>query len=388
MQSHKRLNLMMRTLFLAGLFLWAGLAQAQPGQYLDVTTATSRRLATVRARAQGGLGDDNLHCTVVNLTRKELRLRVPPGLHFTSADAGAQDLFTFQEKLLVLASRDSARVRLRGFCMERYDYSPRSNTVYACSGLAGKGLQPLGDSLQKYSGLAEEHGQMFVWALSDQSPMRDVYAAPALFRGAANILRYIGSVTGQTRAQARKNPSARSRPRIKTFAKRVNMLYHNPNAQLATLKVYGADGGLVDELFTNRKLQPGVVRYTMGINMVMDAEAPAVFTVKLLGPAGQVLKEMKVDETTSEEDTTPTRRVFSFDFTLAKPLKEARFRVRLADGTLVEELMRQPYLPVGKFHYQLAFNHLYPVGTAFVARLENAAGLLIAEQPIASTNTP
>ena len=379
----------MRTPFLAGLFLWAGLAAAQPSQYLDMVEATNRQMAAVRARAMGGLGHDNLACTVVNLTRKELRLRVRPGLRFESADEAAQDLFTFQEKLLVIKGHDSTRVRLRGFCMEKHNYSPRSNTVYAFRGPAGQGLQPLGDSLQKYPSLAEGYGQMFVWALSDNEPMHDVLVAPAQLRAATNVVRYISSVTGQqtTKALVARSP-AEARPSVKTFAKRATLLYHSPRAQVATLRVYGADGAVVDELFKNRQLTPGVAHYVLGINMIMDADAVGAFTIRLLGPAGEVLKDVKVNDQTPEDDAAPTRQKFFFEFSLAKALTDAHFRIRLPNGTLVEELMQRPYLAAGKYRFQLAFNHLHPPGTAFVARLETAAGVLLHQQPITDATTP
>lgn len=379
----------MRTLFLAGLFLWAGLAVAQPGQYLDAVAATGRQMAAVRARAMGGLGHDNLACTVINLTRKELRVRVRPGMRFESSDEAAQDLFTFQEKFLVIKAHDSTRLRLRGFCMEEHNYSPRRNTVYTFSGPAGQGLQPLGDSLQKYPALAESYGQMFVWALSDNEPMHDVLVAPAQLRAATNVVRYIGSVTGQQTARAlvARSP-AEVRPSVKTFTKRATLLYHNPKAQVATLRVYGADGAVVDELFNNSPLAPGVMRYVLGINMIMDADAVSEFTVRLLGPAGEVLKEMKVNDQTSEEDVAPARQKFFFEFSLAKALTDAHFRVRLPNGTLVEELMQRPYVAAGKYRFELAFNHVYPPGTAFIARLETAAGVVISQQPITDAATP
>ena len=374
---------MKHSLLLAGLLL-AGLAGAQPRKYVDVVTATGQQLAAVRARAQGGLSDENLHCTVQNLTRQELRLRLPSGLHFEAADAGAQDLFTYQEKLLVLKPRDSAVVKLEGFCMELHNYSPRPNTVYACRGLASKGLQPLGDSLRKYPALAHDYGQMFVWALSDNQPVYNVAVAPNLLRGATNVLRYLARVTGKSVARAsaftKGSPNVAS---VKTFAKRVHFMYHVTAAQPGTtLRVYGSDGRLVSELFKNRRLGPGVVNYTLGINMTLDRQAVALFQVRLLGPAGEVLKEMRVDEATPENDAEPTRQNFYFEFTLAKPVYHTLFRVRLPDGTLVEELLKRPYLPAGTHKLRFAFVHLYPPGTAFVARLENEDGTVVYQQPV------
>jgi hypothetical protein len=364
---------------LVALLLLTRLAGAGPITYLDLVAAEKARTVAIAARAQS-LGPDNLHCTITNLTRQEVRLRIPPGLRFEAADAGAQDIFTFQQKLLVLAPGASQQVGLWAFCMEKHNYSPAASSGYAFRGLAGEGLQPLGDSLQKYPALAEGYGQMFVWALSDHEPLYDMRVVPALLRGANNIVRYLSSVTGQPACRVRS--STDSRPTVKTFSKRAFLLYHSPTAQVATLKVYDAEGHEKYELLKGRKLSPGVVHYTFGINETVDIDANPVFTFRLLDPAGRVLSEMKVDKNTTEHDVEPSKVLFYFPFALTRPLKKARFRVRLPDGTLVEELMQQQYLPLGKFRYQLAFNHLYPPGTAFVVKLENEAGEVLRELPV------
>jgi|GEM_PF-3429528 len=372
---------MKSSLLLAFLLLISQLATGA-GSYLDVLAARTQQKVTVEARAQGGLGRDRLQCTITNLTGQELKLRVPPGLHFAAADAGAQDIFTFQQQLLVLAPGASKQLPLWAFCMEANDYSPGRDATYNLQGLAAKGLKPLGDSLQKYSGLADNYGQMFVWSLSDGRDMYPVHVEPALLRGAKNILRYIGKVTGRpTPAATVITPKAPPKP-LKTFAKRATLFYHSPTSQLATLKVYNPDGSERNELLKNRPLTAGVVRYTIGLNDIVEADAAPVYTVRLLDPAGKVLKEMKVDDNTTETATEPEKIVFNFPFELKTLVRNAYLRVRLTDGTLVEEVMHRKYLPPGKFRMQFFFNHLYPPGTAFVAQLEVGDGKVLTKEPV------
>jgi len=373
---------MKRLLALLLLLFLVRLAGAAPAPYVELLAAIEQGQLTLTARALNGLGPETLACGLVNTSKKELRLRVPPGLHFVAADAGAQDLFTFQEQLLVLAPGASRTIRLWGFCMEKHDYVPRSPTAYTCAGRAEKGLAALGDSLQKYPGLAGSYGQAFVWHLSDAEPLpANIEVSPALLRGATNIVAYLASVSSQALSRVSSSATAHA-PRIKTFARRVPLLYHSPTAQVATLQVCNAQGQRRYDLFTNRRLTPGVLRYTFGMNETVDAASQPVYVFRLVDAQGKLLKEMRVDETTSEADVAPLRQDFATEFKLLKPVKNARFRVRLPDGTLVEEIGQQAYLPAGKFRYSSTFNHLYPPGTAFTIGLETASGEVLGKQPV------
>jgi hypothetical protein len=373
---------MKRLLVLFLLLLLVRLAGAAPASYTDMLTAVAQGQLTVTTQALNGLGPETLACGLVNTGPKELRLRVPPGLHFVAADAGAQDLFTFQEQLLVLAPGASRTIRLWGFCMEKHDYVPRPRTVYTCAGRAEKGLAALGDSLQKYPGLAGSYGQSFVWHLSDAESLPAVIeVSPGQLRGATNIVAYLARVSGQALSRVRSSAESLG-PRVKTFARRVPLLYHSPTAQTVTLQVCDAQGRRRYDLFSERRLTPGVLRYTFGLNETVAADNHPVYVFRLVDTQGRLLKELRVDETTSEEDQEPLHQPFAAEFKLAKPSKNVRFRVRLPDGTLVEEIGQQPYLPAGKFRYSSAFYHLYPAGTTFTIGLETATGEVLSQQPV------
>ncbi|MGI4866038.1 MAG: hypothetical protein ACRYFZ_19095 [Janthinobacterium lividum] len=369
------------TSFLIWLLVVARVATATTGPAVDLVAATTQQLVTVSARSNG-LGPSNLRCTLTNQTAKELRVRVPPGLHFAADEEKAQDIFTFQEQLLVLAPGASGTVLLWALCMEQHDHSPAFDSEYTFRGMAGRGLQPLGDSLQKYPLLSEDYGQMFVWALTDHGQLHEVSVPAKLRRAATNVLRYLSSVTGQPAPKV--IVSTDGRASIRTFSKQVFLVYHNPTAQVGAVKVYGANGRLLYEVLHNWKISAGVVRYQLGVNAIVGIKEVPTFTVRLLSATGQVLKELNVTDATSELDTPPTRQDFTFAFTLAKPVRDARMRVRLPDGTLVEELKQMPYLPAGHFNYKWAFYHLQPVGTPFVVRLETAGGTLLSEQALAT----
>ncbi|MBJ6110405.1 hypothetical protein JAO73_15380 [Hymenobacter sp. BT523] len=360
-------------------------AQATPLPTLNLAEAAARRVVAVAARANG-LGPDNLQCTLTNLTDQPVQVRVPPGLHFAAGDPSLQDVFTFEEKQLVLAPRGRGTVRLWGFCMEQHDHAPAPSVAYELRGLAGRGLQPLGDSLQKYPGLASYYGQMFVWAITDREELRDISVAPALVRGATNVMRYLSRVTGQ--AAARVRSSLDHRPSVRTFSKRVFITYHSPVQQVAALKVFGADGRERYTVAPRWALLPGVMRYSLGLNATVGIDEQPGFWVRLVDEQGRVLQETKVTDATPEVDAAPIKQAFAFRFSLDKPVRNAYLRMRLPDGTLVEELKKLPFLPAGNHQYNWTFFHVRPAGTPFVARLETADGTLLREQALGATGAP
>jgi hypothetical protein len=360
-------------------------AAAKPLPSLDLTDATARGAVAITARAQS-LGPNNLRCTLANLTNQEIRLRVPPGLHFGAGDAGEQDLFTFQEKLLVLAPRAHTSIALWGFCMEQHDHAPGADAVYNFRGLADRGLQPLGDSLQKYPALADGYGQMFVWAITDQGDVADIRVAPALLRGATNVLHYLARVTGRATGTARS--SLDHRPSVRTFSKRVFITYHSPVSQVTALKVFGADGEERYTVAPHWTLSPGVMRYSITLNEIVGIDAQPSYSVRLMSPTGQVLQDTKVTDATPEVDVAPVEQEVAFVFSLDKPVRNVYLRMRLPDGTLVEELRKLPFLPAGNHRYTWTFYHTQPAGTPFVARLETAAGKLLHEQAAPASAAP
>ncbi|UOQ96719.1 hypothetical protein MUN81_15900 [Hymenobacter sp. 5317J-9] len=360
-------------------------AEAERLPYLSLADAAAQRTVAVSAWAQG-LGPDNLLCTLTNLTDQPLGVRVPPGLHFAAGNPDLQDLLTFQEKMLVLAPHARSTVRLWGFCMEQHDHAPSGNAAYALRGAAGRDLQPLGDSLQKYPGLASYYGQMFVWSVTDHEELRDISVEPALVRGATNIMRYLSRVTG--RAAGRVKSSLDHRPSVRTFTKRVFVTYHSPVSQVTSLKVFGADGCERYTVAPRWVLAPGVMRYAIGLNAIVGIDEQPSFLVRLLDQHGQVLQETQVTDATPEIDVAPTRQAFAFTFSLDKPVRNAYLRMRLPDGTLVEELKKLPFLPAGNHQYNWTFFHVRPAGTPFVARLETADGALLREQALPAVTPP
>lgn len=352
---------------------------AGPPAYIDLPAAETQQLVRLQTRVNG-TGDGNLRCVVTNLSGRELRVRVAPGLHFAAADDPVQDMLTYQQQLLTLAPRATHTLRLRALCMEQHDRGPQASP-YSLRGPAGRGLQPLADSLYKYPDLATLYGQYFVWAVTDQASLsQDIDVAPEQVRGATNVLRYLATLTGRPTGKAL--PRANARPSVRPFMRNVSLAYQCATPEVLTLKVFDAAGHERFTIVKDKKVPAGVVQYSFGLNALLRRDEPAAFVVRLLGTGGKVLREVPVTETSSQQEEQPTQQKVTFDFSLDQGVQNAFVRVRLPDGTLVQELQKARVLPAGKHRYSWLLHHLYPAGTAFVLRLEAADGKVLREQAV------
>lgn len=373
---------MLRALLL--LLLLTGAGRSLTAAPVDLLTALRTNQVQLRATALG-LGVANVQCQLHNATKQEITVQLVPGLHFRSADGEVQELLTYQSQLIALAPGAVKLVRLQGFCMQRPRRAPGANTAVALAGLAPAPLKGMSDSLAKYDDLAPEYGQMLVWSITERETPHPMRVAPAQLRGARSLMSFVSSQAGV--APAAVNVYAKGQaaaPSIRTFSQTSSLLYQVNKPQVVSLKMYDAAGRLHSTLIDKRRVTPGTLHYAFGINQTVAHDAHPVYFVRLLDEAGQTLKEVRLDEQSTPATDVPQHQEFEFRFTLAKPVKQAHFRVRLADGTLVQDVLQRPYLPGGTFAFKLAFDHLYPPGTAFVARLESEAGQVYVQQPFAA----
>lgn len=368
------------------LLLLAPLAPALAGtpRTVDVLAGIADRTIGLTSKTSGGLNEP-LQCTVQNHTSRPITVRLPAGLRFVpGSDPGLQNLMTVQEVLLVLAPYTKKTIKLNGFCMEKHDRGPSTDQRYVLKDLADPDPKALADSLQKYPGLVPICAQAMLWTLTDAEPLRELEVEPGLLRAARNVMRFVSERAHLPAAAVRAGAAPRRTPRWRTFSKTGSLLYHSPMAQVVTLKVYETDGSERYALFQNKTLKPGVVQYSFGLNETVDSDGPPpVYFFRLLDAKGKVLKETRVDDATQFVNAEPLRQKFTMACTLAKPVSNAVLRVRLTDGTLVEEVMTMPRIAMGKVNISSSFNHIFPPGTAFVAQLESATGEVYAAQPIA-----
>lgn len=356
----------------------------QNASLLDLPAAHKNNMVEIQVEAVGGLyPTENLKCKIKNLRKKEMQIRIPPGLHFKSAISEAQDLITVREVLLVIGPGSEKEIGLKGYCMQAFNFSPSEKDVYHFSGYTPFPLKTLADSLDKYTPLDILYGQMFVWTISDSKPLYPIAVDSSLLAGAGNVMSYVANASSQAAASVSAeshDAGAVFTPSIEVFSKKAVLVFHNPLTQRLSFKLYNESGEELYSFFENRQLNHGIKHYTFGVNEVIPYGEEAVFYVKIQKQSGEIMAEMEVNENTEEKDVSPFKLSFPFQFELKKSVQYVKLNIYLEDGTLVEEFHRYKKMGHGKYNIHVGFMHLYPAGTSFIARLEDRNGTLYHEQ--------
>lgn len=353
-------------------------------EYADLTTAVQNQSVKIRAVSTGGLSGDNLKCRIRNLQKTTVYVRIPPGLHFISANSEDQDLFTVKEVLLAIEPQAEKTVLLKGFCMQASSHSPSANGIYTFNGYAPNSLKVLGDSLARYEPLAISYGQMFVWAITDHKKMYAITIGKPYLQAAKNVMKYVADLTQQPYVQVSEGATD-ALPSVEIFSKRTFLTFHNPVNQVASFKMFNSQGREQYVLFKDRKINHGVQEYEFSLNDVVPVGVEPVYYFRVINSAGKMLAEMKVDKNTVPTQPLTVNADFTFQYSLEKPVKEATLKVYKEDGTFVEQFKNYSNLPIGNYQIHVKFIHLFPPDTKFIAKLESPGGTVYKQQVIEHT---
>jgi hypothetical protein len=349
-------------------------------------TAVKNRSVSIKASSKGGLGTSNLELTIKNLSRDSSFIKIPPGLHFKSAILANQDLMTVSEQLLALAPQAQLSVQLQGLCMQAGKYAPSRKGSYTLSGFADPDLKGLADLLYKYDPLTQHYGQMFVWAITDNRTMFDVSVDSSLVEAARSVIDYVTEKTGQDKVSVTIEARKSIKPKLEVFSKRSSLAFHNPLEQVASFHMYDADGNIMYTMYRDKKLGRGIRVHEFGMNDMVLAGSNPVYYFRVITKTGKILAEKQVNRTTEDVKIEPELLNFRFEYQLKAPVKEARLKVYLQDGTLLEEFKRYTNLQPGNYAIDMKFLHLYPANTTFVAKMESPDGLVHKEQLVIKKN--
>jgi hypothetical protein len=287
----------------------------------------------------------------------------------------------------VVAPNDKKAIPLTGYCMQAHNFGPSPGKTYVYSGFAALPLKTLSDSLKRYPSLAENYGQMFVWAITDKRSMYDLVVEASLAKPATNIVTYVAKTSGLRPvsvipAGTTSNNSKKAAPRRMVFSKKAILPFHNPKDQTVSFKIYDADGNVYHTLFENKRIPHGMKEYTYGINELVNPGISPVFYARITDATGKVLTEQKIDKNTEAVKPKLTSRSFDFIFELKQAVKKGKLNVYREDGTLVEEFKRYEYLPVGNYKIGVTLLHLLPSDTKFIVKLESETGIVYAQQSV------
>jgi hypothetical protein len=361
-------------------------SQVKSKKQVDLLTAINKKSVTIHINSFGSLGSSNLMLTIKSLSHDSIYVSIPPGLHFKSLALDKQDLLTMDNSLLALGPQSKATVHLQGFCIQASRYIPTKDTSYKLTGFADESLKTLSELLYKHEFLVDHYGQMFVWALTDKRIIHDVAVDSSMVEAANSAITYVSEITGLEPGKVHIEATRPVKPKLEIFSRKASLAFHNPTEQVASFYMFDADGNVMYTLYKDRKILRGIRVHELGMNDMVPTDTNPVYFFRVMAKSGKILAEKRVDRTTVENKIVPDTLKFRFEYQLDKPVKEARLKIYLPDGTLVEQFKQYTNLQPGNYAISLSFLHLHPAATKFVAKMESADGSVIREQLISKSH--
>ncbi len=363
----------MKTIYFSLLLLLTINCFGQELQRISLPMAVENGSVEVQAIAnEKRLG---LNLKLKNNLDQVLDLQIPPGLHFKSKDEGAQDIFTIQEKAIKIHPKQTSVISIQGYCMQHYNYGPSRNDLYFFEGFASQPLKVLADSLVKYPSLNEAYAQQFVWALTDNISIgRNIYVDPSIESGIRNIVNYVCQQTNQPEASVIGLQPFAPQPELHTIMIKAMLAFHLPESKTASFGLFDENHQLVKAYYVNRHLPPGIHRYTIGVNKVVENEEEPVFYGKVMMSTGEVLAQIRLDKDTEFQNVESKTVKAPLRLNISEKVNFVKLNLYRKDGAFFQELGRYKVLEPGLYDIDIEFDHILEQGAVFFVKLEDANG--------------
>jgi hypothetical protein len=142
-------------------------------QKMNLGNALGKKLVKATALSAGGYQDYCMNMNLKNLSDDSLIVIVEAGRRLNSLEESDQDILITHEEIIVLKKHEDKWFKVKGFCCQANNHSPRLNAKYHVNTLADSGLVTLARYLS--SGTFDAHvAQQAVWAISDKKPTAQI----------------------------------------------------------------------------------------------------------------------------------------------------------------------------------------------------------------------
>ena len=338
---------------------------------IKLKDAISKKLVTMTSKGTGGYNGECISISVNNISSLTQSLEIEPGYIFASQDSGAQNLMVVEEYTMAVSPNQTKTLKLYTMCIEHNDYSPAEGNIFVFSGKATGALAELANMIAK-NNYHNSTSQSAVWAITDQSPLEDIFAMDTVM--ARNLAKLVSHSTG------RPMPAVIPVKEHYIYSIRMDMVYHFSKPTKVSLICYDEDGKIVKEYYKNRIIYAGIYISTFGINR--RDEKGKKFIFKLMDDKGNVLKERTVSESVNEPPTEKYKISLNFEYVLDKPVSRANMALYDEQGNLLEYLYTNRNLPAGGRRQAYSFYHVNGSASVFFIRLKDNVGTLIYEYKV------
>lgn len=351
-------------LFLTGLF---GLQAAS----VDIKTAVDKKLISVSAKGNGGFQGPCMKLKISNNTALPVSIEVPPGTIFTDQDKGAQNLMIVEEYIVDLKPKQNKEWDVQTMCIEHHDYAPAGGDLFVLSSIADGFLRDMAKIIAK-NNYQNSTSQSAVWAITDNTLLSDIYSVDTTM--ASQLINLVCSATNQPR------PAIIMPREHHLFSIRFDFAHHFQTPTKLTLKCYDGAGNVLKTYYENRVVPTGVYISTFGINKVSDKESKFIF--KLTDDKGNVVEQRTVTESINEQSAVRYEKKVNFEYILKTAVSQASLKLYDDKGNLLEVVWANRNLPAGGRRQAYSFFHLKGENAAFVLKVHDGNGKVVAEQTI------
>lgn len=162
-------------------------AQTTKAQTLDIGEAVKKGMVSVGSQGIGGHSGECLKLDIKNKTKKLLKIHIPAGQLFNSADTLLQDLMVVKEETILVESGKTSSKSFYGFCIEAHNGSPGTGNAFTLGKLAEGALLKIAKHLSDNNLHLNPYAQFAVWAVTDGERLEGI-GDPVLTKFVADLL--------------------------------------------------------------------------------------------------------------------------------------------------------------------------------------------------------
>lgn len=174
----------MKQLVIAGLLLCANFIYSKA---ILLNDAVKQNLISIEVEGEGGYSEKSLKIRFLNLTKKNLEIKIPAGQIFHSQDSSLQDLIIVKGKVLALEKQQKRLSKFHGLCIQASNGSPRMGSIFNLGSLATGSLLKVAEFIFHNGLFEDDSAQSAIWAVTDGHRLEYINH-PKLAEFTANLL--------------------------------------------------------------------------------------------------------------------------------------------------------------------------------------------------------
>ena len=160
---------------------------------ISIFEAIKSNTISASFQSLGKYSGNSVHADIINLSSKNLRIKIPAGTIYIPENEGEQTLIQLEDDFIVLNKKEKINHRFSGFCTEANDMVPSMQNSMT---IAQNKNPKLTKMMQYMKGKNIDHStyQDAVWAITDQHNVSNIYGENSTTE---EFKKHLLTITGQ-----------------------------------------------------------------------------------------------------------------------------------------------------------------------------------------------